>query len=163
LPLKSLANIVADAHVGDEFSEACPVYNCHGLTFGSRRTTVTPAVLPILEDDGFDPVLEKEARPGDIVLYSSARGEVIHSGFVIARDKVEIVAGGQPIVIPIIWSKWGKGYEMVHPVGECPYLEEDGNFAAYYRLKRWKPSAAQPAQQSGLVIWQPLPRRKLCL
>jgi hypothetical protein len=136
----------------EQVSEACPVYNCHGLTFGSRRTTVTPAVLPILEDDGFDPVLEKEARPGDIVLYSSARGEVIHSGFVIARDKVEIVAGQQPIIIPIIWSKWGKGYEMVHAVGECPYLEEDGSFAAYYRLKRWKPAAAHPVQQSGLAI-----------
>jgi len=136
----------------EKVSEACPVYNCHGLTFGSRRTTVTPAVLSILEDDGFDPVLEKEARPGDIVLYSSALGEVIHSGFVVARDRREIVAGSPPIIIPIIWSKWGKGYEMVHAVGECPYLEEDGNYATYYRLKRWKPQAALPAQQSGLVL-----------
>ena len=48
----------------ERVSEACPVYNCHGLTFGSRRTQVTPPVASILHDDGFDRVLsEKEVRP----------------------------------------------------------------------------------------------------
>jgi hypothetical protein len=75
----------------ERVSEACPVYNCHGLTFASRRTTVGQTIIPILEDDGFDQVPEKEARPGDIVIYSSARGEVIHSGFVVGRNRVEIV------------------------------------------------------------------------
>lgn len=132
-------------------SDACPVYNCHGLTFASRRTTVGQTVLPILEDDGFDQVKEKETRVGDIVIYSSARGEVIHSGFVVASERTEILAGSQPIMIPVIWSKWGKGYEMLHAVGECPYLEEDGSYASYYRLKRWKP-VDQAVQQSGLVV-----------
>ena len=122
----------------ERVSEACPVYNCHGLTFGSRRTQVTPAVLPILADDGFDPVPEKQARAGDVVLYLSARGEVVHSGFVISCEEIEIIQGNKSR-IPIIWSKWGKGYEMVHPVGECPYLEDEGSYAAYYRLRRWKP------------------------
>jgi hypothetical protein len=120
-------------------SEACPVYNCHGLTFANRRTSVPQTVLPILEDDGFNQVSEKEARVGDIVLYVSPRGDVVHSGFVVRCDSVEIVAGSKSVV-PVIWSKWGKGYEMVHPVGECPYLEDEGSGTQYYRLLRWKPS-----------------------
>jgi len=86
----------------ERVSEACPVYNCHGLTFGSRRTQVTHSVLPILDDDGFDLIPEKEARAGDIVIYSNVRGEVIHSGFVVARQSVEIIMGSQS-VIPVIW------------------------------------------------------------
>jgi hypothetical protein len=73
------------------------------------------------------------------VIYANARGEVVHSGFVISADPVEIIAGIRSIV-PRIWSKWGKGYEMVHAVGECPYLEEEGNYTTYYRLKRWQPA-----------------------
>lgn len=123
----------------ERVSDACPVYNCHGLTFGSRRTQVTHSVLPILKEDGFDPISEKDARAGDIVIYSNARGEVVHSGFVVARKSVEIIMGTQSI-IPVIWSKWGKSYEMIHAVGECPYLEEEGNYPTYYRLQRWKPA-----------------------
>jgi hypothetical protein len=122
----------------ERVSDACPVYNCHGLTFASRRTTVPPTVLSILADDGFDQIPEKEARAGDIVLYVGPLGEVVHSGFVVNREFVEIVAGNRTL-IPIIWSKWGKGYEMVHPVGECPYLQDEGSETKYYRLLRWQP------------------------
>ncbi|MFZ0418625.1 MAG: hypothetical protein WAM04_11030 [Candidatus Sulfotelmatobacter sp.] len=134
-----LAEPLARFTKAERVSEACPVYNCHGLTFSSRRTQVTHSVLPILDADGFDPIPEKEARAGDIVLHSNARGEVVHSGFVVARRSVEIIMGSQSI-IPLIWSKWGKGYEMIHSVGDCPYLEDEGNYATYYRLQRWKPA-----------------------
>jgi hypothetical protein len=133
-----LAESLARFAKAERVSEACPVYNCHGLTFGSRRTQVGSAVIPILEDDGFNQIPEKDARAGDIVLYVNVLGEIVHSGFVIRRQQVEIIEGSQTI-IPIIWSKWGKGYEMVHPVGECPYLDE-GFSTSYYRLQRWKPS-----------------------
>jgi hypothetical protein len=137
----------------ERVSEACPVYNCHGLTFGSRRTQVSPPIFSILEDDGFDKVLsEKDVRPGDIVVYSNVRGEVTHSGFVVWRKAVELVEGSQS-VIPMVWSKWGKGYEMIHAVGECPYFEEDGDVVTYYRLKRWIPPIAQSTgPQSVLVL-----------
>jgi hypothetical protein len=136
----------------ERVSEACPVYNCHGLTFGSRRTQVTHAVFPILDDDGFDLLAsEKEIRTGDIVVYCSARGEAIHSGFVVWRKVVEIVPGTQS-VIPMVWSKWGKGYEMIHAIGECPYLDDEGNHTRYYRLKRWIPSSPKPEQQSVLTV-----------
>jgi len=67
---------------------------------------------------GFDKVAsEKDVRPGDIVIYSDVRGEVTHSGFVVWRKKVELY----PALTPSFrwWSKWGKGYEMIHAVGEC--------------------------------------------
>jgi hypothetical protein len=134
-----LAEPLARFKKAERVSEACPVYNCHGLTFGSRRTQVTHSVLPILEDDGFDLISEKEARAGDIVLYSNTRGEVVHSGFVVGRKPVEIILGSE-FFIPIIWSKWGKGYEMIHTVEECPYIEDEGGTVTYYRLKRWIPT-----------------------
>ncbi|MFZ0480103.1 MAG: hypothetical protein WAL71_13235 [Terriglobales bacterium] len=136
----------------EQVSEACPVYNCHGLTFGSRRTQISPPIFSILEDDGFDKVAsEKDVRPGDIVIYSDVRGEVTHSGFVVWRKKVELVPGTHT-VIPMVWSKWGKGYEMIHAVGECPYFEAIGDVVTYYRLKRWIPGRQPSAQQSVLVL-----------
>jgi hypothetical protein len=136
----------------ERVSEACPVYNCHGLTFGSRRTQVSPPIGSILEDDGFDKIpSEKDVRPGDIVVYSDARGEVTHSGFVVWRRKVELMPGTET-VIAMIWSKWGKAYEMIHAVRECPYLDEDGDFFTYYRLKRWTPNIPTTAPQSVLVL-----------
>ena len=130
----------------DKVSEACPVYNCHGLTFGSRRTQVTDAVYPILEDDGFDHLpSEKDVRPGDIVVYSNVRGEAIHSGFIVWRESIEIMPGTKTI-IPMVWSKWGKGYEMIHAIDHCPYMDDEGNFKRFFRLKRWIPSATKPCQ-----------------
>lgn len=132
-PLKRFAN-------AERVSEACPVYNCHGLTFGSRRTQVTDAVYPILDDDGFDILpSEKDVRTGDIVIYSNARGEAIHSGFIVWRNVVELMPGTKT-VIPMVWSKWGKGYEMVHRIDECPYLDDEGSHKRFFRLKRWTPT-----------------------
>jgi hypothetical protein len=139
----------------ERVSEACPVYNCHGLTFGSRRTQVSPPIRSILDDDGFDKITsEKEVRPGDIVIYSNARGEVEHSGFIVWRKRERLIADSDTeSVIPMVWSKWGKGYEVIHAVGECPYLDQEGDTVAYYRLKRWIPSTtAQPVQKSALVL-----------
>jgi hypothetical protein len=110
----------------------CPVYNCHGLTFGNRRTSVgdSPELFSlILEDDGFRQIYETEANTGDVVLYYDADGKVTHSGLVLKR-------GDPPFHLPLIWSKWGKAYEMTHLVTQCPY---DVSNRKYYRLKIWKP------------------------
>jgi hypothetical protein len=111
---KQLGDLLERFQNVERVSEACPVYNCHGLTFGSRRTQVTDAIFPILDDDGFDQIhSERETRPGDIVVYLSARGEVVHSGFDVWRKEIAITPGTKT-VIPMVWSKWGKGYEMIH-------------------------------------------------
>jgi hypothetical protein len=110
----------------------CPVYNCHGLTFGSRRTGVyedNSQIFAILDDDGYVELNPREADTGDIVLYFDPEGLLSHSGIVISR-------GSEELGLPMIWSKWGKGYEMVHFVNRCPYSAEN---VKYYRLKIWKP------------------------
>ena len=131
-------------------SDACPVYNCHGLTFGSRRTQISDSIYPILDDDGFDTVPEKEARPGDIIVYCSSLGEAVHSGFIVSEKVIEL-APGRKTVVPLVWSKWGKSCEMIHPVAQCPYLDDAGNHVRYYRLKRWSPLSAKP-QHSVLTL-----------
>jgi hypothetical protein len=110
--------------------EICPVYNCHGLTFGSRRTQIdgSPETISmILAEDGFDAIDEKHVKTGDVVVYYDDLGQVLHSGIVLS-----IEAFG----IPKIWSKWGKGFEWVHLLRNCPYAFSR---VTYYRLKIWKP------------------------
>jgi hypothetical protein len=113
-----------------EVSSACPVYNCHGLTFASRRTLVTPdnqLLDMILREDGYEEVQPKEARAGDVVLYFDEDGAIDHSGFVIGTE-------GVGVRVPRVWGKWGKGPEMVHAVGNCPY---NAARARYFRLRAW--------------------------
>jgi hypothetical protein len=111
-------------------SELCPVYNCHGLTFASRRTQVDEVgettIAKILEDDGFREVLEPQARLGDVVVYYDDEGLAQHSGIVISRDAMNV---------PKIWSKWGKGYEWIHPLGICLW---GGMSTRFYRIMKWK-------------------------
>jgi hypothetical protein len=114
-------------------SDPCPVYNCHGLTFGSRRTGVHSKPHFILAEDGFKPIPEYEARVGDVVVYFDSQGSESHSGIVVGESN--LIIGGASTTkgskLPLIWSKWGKGCEVVHLVGNCPY---DGRTARYYRL-----------------------------
>lgn len=92
-----------DAWVSPRLS---PTYNCHGLTFASRRTKVPPdAVVYILVDDRYVEVERRDARPGDVVIYYRD-GEPSHSGIVIEN--------APDMFAPRVWSKWGSGPEVVH-------------------------------------------------
>lgn len=95
-------------------TKATGMFNCHGLTFASRRTQInSPAELrKILEDDQYVPVKLTDVQPGDVVLYVGANGDFNHSGIV-----VEYKDG---MVHPLIWSKWGNGPEAVHALLDCP-------------------------------------------
>lgn len=103
-----------------------PVYNCHGLTFGSRRTAVKESndvLFAVLKDDDFAEVPQDDVRPGDVILYFDRLGQVQHSGIV-----VDTIDRG----IARVWSKWGKGDEWIHHFGSCPY---DSEYTKYFRLK----------------------------
>ena len=110
-----------DRELAEKFRHArrrtgvCALYNCHGLTFASRRTRITHArdVRRILDDDNYSVVDVQNVLPGDVVLYLSELGDVNHSGVV-----VECVFGHEPKV----FSKWGNGGEFVHDVRHCPDL-----------------------------------------
>ena len=96
-------------------TEVSALYNCHGMTFASRRTRIVRAidVRRILDDDNYQVVTGANILPGDIVLYLSASGDVNHSGVV-----VECPLGSPPWV----FGKWGNGGEFIHEVRDCPAL-----------------------------------------
>jgi len=117
-------------HLGAKFRTGlCPVYNCHGLTFASRRTRIwRPESVPtILQEDAYELIPEDEVLPGDVIIYTGDDGDAEHSGIV-----VEVRTLGS-IRTPWICSKWGPGSEVVHSWGDCEY-----NLAnvKYYRVTK---------------------------
>lgn len=103
-------------------TEPSPKYNCHGLTFGSRRTWICKAseVAKVLQDDGYVEIQDKHILPGDIVVYFNL-GDAEHSGIVVEN---------QPV--PLVLSKWGRAHEVIHKLRECPY---DSMEIRYYRIQ----------------------------
>lgn len=77
----------------------CHTYNCHGLTFASRRTRIwDPAeVQKILNEDGYKRVeVYADISAGDIAIYRApvvSGGSIDHSGIVVQRDRPN---GGVP-------------------------------------------------------------------
>lgn len=101
-------------------------YNCHGLTFASRRTSVfrTADIQLILDEDGYEEVRETEVLPGDVAAYREEDGEIIHSGIVVSCPD-------RQLGVPMVCSKWGKGPETIHSLMDCPYR---GARVSYYRV-----------------------------
>ena len=99
-------------------------YNCHGLTFGSRRTRIwnAEAVRRILSEDDYRIIAVNDVEPGDIAVYY-LNGDVEHSGVVVS------VSG---LKVPIVLSKWGDLHEVIHQVPLCPY---DSTMVVYYRIE----------------------------
>jgi hypothetical protein len=100
-------------------------YNCHGLTFGTRRTWIAQAteIAKILEDDEYQMVPFKDVLPGDVVIYYAEDGDVEHSGIVVETGDLG----------PRILSKWGKAHEIVHYLGHSPF---DASMVKYYRMSK---------------------------
>lgn len=98
-------------------TQVCYTYNCHGLTFASRRTQVyrTQCVAAILEDDGYILIQRADALPGDICIYRDDLGEISHSGMVVAVEKDFLIPRVK------VLSKWGSAHEVVHYEEDCPY------------------------------------------
>ena len=130
---KSFSDLLKEYSSAKKISEPCPVYNCHGLTFGSRRSSVTDDIFPILKDDGFVPIDARAAREGDVIVYLEDGG-VIHTGFII--EMVPLLNKSSELV-PRVWSKWGKGPEMIHRVGDCDFYKGEEN-VLYFRLQAWE-------------------------
>ena len=103
-------------------------YNCHGLTFISRRAWVTErkAIDLVLDDDGYDEIKLKDTIPGDIVIYFSDTGDPNHSGLV--------VEGAGSLLDMRVCSKWAYAGEFVHGLHNCP--SEYGPTARFFRCTR---------------------------
>lgn len=99
-------------------------YNCHGLVFASRRTSIFPEdIRRILIEDGYRQIGEQDVLAGDVVLYNNSDGDIEHSGIVIRRPELRI---------PWVVSKWSTGEEFLHPALACPYNE--GITLTYHRV-----------------------------
>lgn len=98
-------------------------YNCHGLTFASRRTWIEKPteIQKILKDDDYRPVELSSVLPGDIAVYRT-KGVIEHSGVVMSVEHG----------IPLILSKWAALHEAIHRARECPYY--DCEEILYYRI-----------------------------
>jgi hypothetical protein len=114
-------------------SEVCagpnPRFNCHGMTFASRRTGIfeSEALEQILSEDGYEEIQRDNVRPGDVIVYYASDGDFEHSGLVVESPKEETLN------IPRVRSKWAKYKELIHMGNRCPY-----SFAnvKYFRVVR---------------------------
>ena len=110
-------------------TEMSALYNCHGLTFASRRTRVenTRDVHRILNDDSWIEVPEgPDVLAGDLVVYYSEDGDANHSGIVVQCCP--------PLYVPVVCSKWGSSGEFVHSVRYYPN-DMYGPFVKFYRCR----------------------------
>lgn len=103
-------------------------YNCHGMTFASRRTWIySPAsIRHILDDDAYREVTLSDVLPGDIVVYYSETEDANHSAIVL-----EWRSG---LVQPIVYSKWAHAGEFIHGLRDCPALY--GPMTRFFRCLR---------------------------
>lgn len=109
-------------------NEPSSIYNCHGLTFGSRRSAIwnPEEVRKILKEDDYKIINDmNDIRAGDIIIYSNNMGDIGHSGLVIGKKQG----------LPLILSKWGYGGEVVHPFNQCPYIKNNP-IVEYFRISK---------------------------
>ena len=103
-----------------------PRYNCHGMTFASRRTGIAEreVIAQILHEDGYIEVPAAQALPGDVILYFAEDGDAEHSGIVATEPDKDLH-------VPKVISKWGKYAEFIHWANQCPY---NFSMARYFRI-----------------------------
>jgi hypothetical protein len=92
-------------------------YNCMGCVFASRRTWVdTDCLRLIMGDDGYQSVDQKDAMPGDLVLYKDSTRSVVHVGVILEKNPDVRSARFRFKVL----SKWGSGGEFIHQMESIP-------------------------------------------
>ncbi len=109
-------------------SKSCARYNCHGMTFAGRRTTIYDAdvIKRILKEDEYDIIPQETVQAGDVVIYWAESGDPSHSAIVLAPPDPK------SLNVPLVLSKWGLHFEATHRATMCPY---DFQRAVYYRVK----------------------------
>jgi hypothetical protein len=71
---------------------ACGAYNCYGMVFASRRTTIEDdtQIPDVLGDDGYCKISEDEAVVGDLVFYRDrGRGTLLHVAVITRRAELK--------------------------------------------------------------------------
>jgi len=97
---------------------ACGFYNCFGMVFASRRTSILEEemVERVLTDDGYRLLVGEEPVPGDLVLYRDGlTGGLLHAAMVLRCERMGNAS------IPFALSKWNDsaGEDMHHVQHHC--------------------------------------------
>jgi hypothetical protein len=126
-----------------------PLYNCHGLSFAARRTNVEGDewINLILADDRYRPIDRNEVKPGDIAIYYT-KNEAEHSAVVVRTATAQTIT-------PLVFSKWGKYKEFLHPAHVAPYDCQD---IRYFRIKNDYFNANAANQVIGELLLGQYPR-----
>ncbi len=109
------------------------VYNCHGLTFASKRTGIfDDSIIELILKDEYTKIERHDVIIGDIVVYFSydnnRKREFDHSAIVVSAGEV---AGAGILGIKVL-SKTRFYREIVHYVYNHPYTAKEFEF---YRIK----------------------------
>ena len=97
--------------------EPTPRFNCHGMTFASRRTGIfeSSTLKQILNEDGYEQIEKDQVKAGDVIMYYGNDGDFEHSGLVVKPPTPN------SLNVPTVRSKWAKYKELIHPGNRCPY------------------------------------------
>ncbi len=104
-----------------ERKKPCGVYNCFGLVFANRRTSIyeTTFIDEILRQDRFKQIAPQEVELGDLVVYRDERFPV-HAGRIVRAAPMYKDVKDSPKNIRVL-SKWGpNGGEATHPFDDIP-------------------------------------------
>jgi len=113
-------NLLRSKHFGwVNRKPACGVYNCYGLVWASRRTSIydESEISKILTDDGYRQLAtERQLQPGDVVLYH-LNGNILHAAMVMELRQLQPGTSQ----IPWVLSKWGPVFgEDLHALRDVP-------------------------------------------
>jgi hypothetical protein len=129
-------------HLPQLVSPANLAANCHGWVFASGRFAVQGQDVEIILQDN-DYSQTDEPRPGDLIVYRSGAGEILHSGLV-RKCTSEAV---------FIESKWGIGPRYLHRVADQPYSQD---FEFYRSPRTGHSMVALNKSDSNLVATLPI-------
>jgi hypothetical protein len=120
------ATLIEERQLGRRVIQTAPASldcNCHGWVFAGGRHWVRGAqVERILEDNGYEAV--SRPQPGDVAIWRSHRGDLLHSGLVRSASEDGLV---------LIESKWGQAGRFIHTPEHHAYL---GSNCTFYHSPR---------------------------
>lgn len=99
-------------------------YNCMGMVFASRRTSIDVEHMErILQDDGYRRIAPEFVMLGDLIVYRDQHGVAQHVGLVCKHDPDVARAGWNTEVL----SQWGHDGEYLHSAGDVPAIYGDAH------------------------------------
>jgi len=102
-------------------------YNCMGLVFASRRTSIDidDSLQQILDEDGYRKIAVRDVQPGDVVLYLDRYKKPAHIGVILEHRARPLSAAPPPRELDswhiMVLSQWGTDGEYIHDLMDVHY------------------------------------------